>query len=264
MPAADVYRALWRHRLMIILLTAVAGVAAYAFTRTQPTIYQASALVRIQQRASADGESFGSLSSLELGQRLARTYARIAETYSMKQRVAKLLSGRVSEGDISISASPVGDVELLYISAQSESPRVAALVANAGTTALRNFITETGTLRDQIVVVDSAGVPTAPILPRTTMTIALAIMVALLFNGALALAREFYADRLPGVDEWQERFGKPVLATVPTLNLVTYSVVVKSVPELAERTSSAALATQAMSGPTRWSLDLPEVRGHGK
>ncbi len=70
------------------------------------------------------------------------------------------------------------------------------------------------------------------------MTIVLAILVALIFNGALALGREFFADRLPDVDEWHERFGKPVLATVPTLNLVPYSTVVQSMPELTESTSS--------------------------
>jgi capsular polysaccharide biosynthesis protein len=264
MPAAGVYRALWRHRLMILVLTAAAGVAAYVFTQTQPKIYQASALVRIQQGGRGSAETFGSLSSLELGQRLARTYSMIVQTNSIRARVARMLAGRVPADDISISASPVGDVELLFISARSQDPQVAALVANTATTALRNFISETGTLQDQLVVVDRAPVPGAPILPRTTMTVALAVLVALLFNGALALAREFFADRLPGIDEWNERFGKPVLATVPVLQLVPYSMVERSIPELAEGTSSGELSTHTLTGPTRWSVDVPQVRRHGR
>lgn len=262
MPAADVYRALWRHRLMIVLLTALAGASAYMYTRTQPTIYEAGALVRIQQRASSTGET-GSLSSLELGERLAQTYAVIVKTHSMKERTAEVLSGRIPENAYTISASPVGNVELLSVVARSENPRHAALAANATTTALRNFITETGTLRDQIVVVDPAGVPASPILPRATMTIALAILVALMFNGALALAREFFADRLPGVDEWQERFGKPVLATVPTLSLVPYSTIAQAAPESAARIGLSERTAQTVNGPTRWSVDAPEVRSRG-
>jgi capsular polysaccharide biosynthesis protein len=258
MPAADVYRALWRHRLMIVLLTVLAGVAAYAFTQRQPKIYQADALVRIQQRASTPAEAYGSLSSLELGQRLAQTYARIVETRSMHERVTRALEGEVDPGDISISANPVGDVELLFISARSENPRAAALVANATTDGLRKFIKETGTLRDQIVVVDTATTPSIPVSPRVTFTVAIAVMFALLLNCALALGRDFFADRLPEMDEWEERFGRPVLATVPNLQLKPAMSVLLPKPEPSDR-PAPVLSTDALSGPTRWSMPAPEV-----
>ncbi|MEX2556603.1 MAG: Wzz/FepE/Etk N-terminal domain-containing protein, partial [Actinomycetota bacterium] len=127
MPAGEVYGALWRHRVMIVLLTAIAAVTAFAWTRTQPMIYEADALVRIQQRATSAGDAFGSVGSLELGQRLAQTYARIVETRSMTDRVGRALAGTIPQEDISISASPVGDVELLQVSARSENPRNAAV-----------------------------------------------------------------------------------------------------------------------------------------
>ncbi|MEX2556602.1 MAG: GNVR domain-containing protein, partial [Actinomycetota bacterium] len=136
-------------------------------------------------------------------------------------------------------------------------------VANATTEALRKFITETGTLRDQIVVVDRATAPSAPVLPRTTLTVAIAIMLALLFNAALALAREFFADRLPEVDAWEERFGRPVLATVPSLNLKGHSTVLASVPKPAESTVTV-MSTEAMAGPTRWSIAAPEAGRSGE
>lgn len=263
MPAIAIYRALWRHRLMILVLTASAGVAAYLFTQMQPKIYEASALVRIQQGSQGSPEAYGSLSSLELGERLARTYSTIVETGSIRTRIQNILGGRISTNDISVSASPVGDVELLFISGRSESPRVAALVANAATTALGNFIKETGTLRDQLVVVDRATIPSEPILPRTKLTVALAVLVALMFNGMLALAREFFADRLPGLDEWNDRFGKPVIASVPVLHLVPYSTVEQSIPAIGERAAAGEPAVHHLTGPTRWSVSRPEVRVHG-
>jgi capsular polysaccharide biosynthesis protein len=263
MPAADVYRSLWRHRLMIVLLTALAGVAAYAFTRTEPRIYQANALVRIQQKSSTPAEAYGALGSLELGQRLAQTYATIVGTGSMHRRVAKILDGKVPPWDISISGTPVGNVELLTISAKSEDPGVTPLVANATTVALRQFTAETGTLRDQIGVIDSAQTPSTPISPRTRFTVAFAILVALLFNCALALGRDFFADRLPEVDEWEEKFGRPVLATVPTLSLKEHSAVLSPRPELAQDDVDAT-STETVAAPTRWSAGVPEMRTHGE
>lgn len=258
MPAADVYRALWRHKLMVTLLTLLAAASAYLWTRTQPSIYEGTALVRIQQR---DPEP-GSLSSLEVGQRLARTYAEIVETRSMKERVERILGGRVPKDAYSLSASPVGDVELLSVAARSEQPQVAARAANAATLALREFIAETGTLRDQIVVVDSATVPSEPILPRTKLTVALTLLLALMLNSALALVREFFADRLPVVDEWHERFGKPVLATVPPLDLAPYARIAELV-EATSRTTRTGGSVQAVSGPRRWSAGVSEVRPRG-
>lgn len=263
MPAGDVYLALWRHRAMIVLLTALAGVAAYAYTRTQPTMYQADALVRIQQRATSPAEAYGSLGSLQLGERLAQTYARIVVTRSIHDRVAKALAGKVAPQDIAISASPVGNVELLYISDRSENPAAAALVANATTVALRNFVKETGTLRDQIVVIDSATAPSFPVLPRTKLTVVIALLFALLFNCALALARDFFADRLPGVDQWEDKFGRPVLATVPPLHLKGASAVLSPRPDLSEG-SATPLSTAAMAGPSRWSIGPPRAVSGGE
>jgi len=53
-------------------------------------------------------------------------------------------------------------------------------------------------------------------------------------------------------------------ARVPTLNLVPHSTVVQSVPDLTESTSPTTLSTQSLSGPTRWSVNVPEVRTRGE
>jgi hypothetical protein len=80
--------------------------------------------------------------------------------------------------------------------------------------------------------------------------------LALIFNGAIALAREFLADRLPELDEWEEKFGRPVLATVPTLELKSASEVV-SKPELSEL-SGPMRATESLAGSSRW---IPDSSG---
>ena len=219
MPAIDVYRALWRHRRLIAALTLLAAVAAYLYSSSQPKEYEATSLVRIQQTTATTDEAFGSVNSLELGELLAQTYAKIVTTRSMKTRVAAALGSDVPRDQISISATPLGGVALLEITGSSNNPRQAAAVANASATALKQFVTETGTLRDQIVVIDRATTPDSPVAPRPKTAVAIAVMLALLLNCALALVLEFFSDRLPAVDEFEERFSLPVLATVPGLVL---------------------------------------------
>ena len=215
MATVDVYRALWRHRFLIIGLTVVTGVVVWFLASLQPKVYEATALVRIQQKITTAGDAFG---SLEVGTRLAQTYARIVTTKSIDGRVASALSGQVPASDISLSAKPVVDVELLEVSARSESPGRAAVVANAATDALKDFVRDTGTLRDQVIVVDRASVPTAPVSPRVKLMVALAVLLGLILNAALALLAELFADRMPEISAIETVFGRPLLVTIPPLS----------------------------------------------
>jgi capsular polysaccharide biosynthesis protein len=215
MATVDVYRTLWRHRFFIVGMTALIGGVALFVTSLQPKIYEATALVRVQQKITTAGDAFG---SLEVGTRLAQTYAKIVTTRALQQRVAASLAGKVEPADISIGSAPVSDVELLQVSARSESPRSAALVANAATVALRSFIADTGTLRDQVIVVDPASVPSTPVSPRMKLTVALALLLGLILNGALVLLAGYLADPLPEQAEMEAVFGVPVLASIPRLS----------------------------------------------
>jgi hypothetical protein len=63
-----------------------------------------------------------------------------------------------------------------------------------------------------------SGVSTTPISPRVKLSLIIALLAGLIFNGGLALLIEFLADRLPDVDDLEALTGKPVLATVPPLS----------------------------------------------
>jgi capsular polysaccharide biosynthesis protein len=216
MAVTDVYAALWRNKLFILGMTLVVGVVAYVLVSTQPNQYRSTALIRIEQRGAATAGDL--LGSLEVGQRLAQTYAHIVETESIKLRVATKLKNLVPPTDISLSAAPVSDIELVEVSAESEVPQRAALVANAAVSALQAFVADTGTTSEKIVAIDRARVPDTPSSPRVKLTVAVAVLLGLLFNGSLALLLELHADRLPPLEDMEEAFGAPVLATVPELS----------------------------------------------
>jgi capsular polysaccharide biosynthesis protein len=71
-------------------LTLVTGIVVWFLASLQPKVYEATALVRIQQKITTAGDAFG---SLEAGTRLAQTYARIVKTDAIDQRVAAALAG---------------------------------------------------------------------------------------------------------------------------------------------------------------------------
>jgi len=217
MTAADLYRALWGKKVLIAALTALCVGATLFFSLRQTPVYEAETLVRMQQRIDEPGQAF---ESLEASQRLTETYAEIIRSGALGDRVERLLAPRlpgIVVSDRDLTAQPVQDLELLTIGARDPDPLRAALIASAVPPALRNFIRETGTLRDSIATVAPPERPTSPASPNILLNVALALVLGLLVNGAIALLLELLADRLPEPDELEDSIGVPVLATVPTL-----------------------------------------------
>lgn len=223
MTVPEVYRIFWRYRLLIAALTIVAVAGAWYLTKREQPVYTAGTLVRVQQRIDNPTDAFG---ALETGGRLAQTYVAIVATTTIAHRVYRQLDGEIPYSAIagSISGSQVDDLELMNITATSTNPAWAARIANATPRALRGFIHQTGTLKDQVITVEQATVPRAPSSPNKKMNLALALIIGLAFNCGLALLVEFIRDRVHEPEELERLMRKPVLATIPTLRLSTAGV----------------------------------------
>jgi capsular polysaccharide biosynthesis protein len=215
MKVPDVYRALWRHKVLIVVMTAWVTVGAWYLTSRQPPTYQASSLVRIQQKVKTSAEAFA---ALQTGQRLAQTYARITTTLTIAEAIETKLGGVVPLREIDLAAAQVDDLDLLTISASHRDPKRAQLIANVAPSAVRDFIQRTGTLNEEVILVQLAAVPASPSAPRVKLNVAVALLLGLIFNAALALLLEAVADRLSDPDSFERLAGKPVLATVPVLS----------------------------------------------
>jgi capsular polysaccharide biosynthesis protein len=239
MGIGDLYHALWRHKYFIILMTALLAAAVWFLTSRQTKIYKASTLVRVDQNVVDPADLRG---ALEAGQTLVRTYAIIAETGRINLDIQRQLAGKVPPGEVNISAEPGEDVELLWLSAESPSPLHAQMIANAAPQALKDYVQEsrrfvvpgatttdaTGTTtaapqvvaRERVDVVDQASLPSSPARPNMTLNLALAVVLGLIFNGALALIITLVGDRWRDTEELERLTGRPVLASIPHLQLV--------------------------------------------
>jgi succinoglycan biosynthesis transport protein ExoP len=217
MTAADVYKALWRRRILIVTLTTLVIGGAWFATIQRTKLYRTGVLVRVSQPINDPAQAFG---ILEAGQQLAQTYARIVQTRTVAQTIYQNLDKKVplSEIEGNVHGTPVQSLELLTVTADSPSPARAALIANATPDALRAFIKSSGTLHEQITVVESAIPPSVPFSPNLKLTLILALLLGLFVNGAFALLLEVLSDRLPDSDHLEELSGHPVLVTVPPLH----------------------------------------------
>ncbi len=215
MTVPDVYHALWRHKLMIVALTAALGAAAWYYTSKQPRIYQAAVLVRIQQ----DAKSADAFRALQTGQSLAETYSRITTTRPVAREIVKQLAGKVTFNEIKISAKQVGNLDLMTISARNRSRLKAQAIANAAPKSLSTFLQHAGSAGEKLFVVEPASVPHKPVSPKRNLNVALAIILGLIFNSTLALLLHRIADPIGGPVEIERLTGKPVLAEVPMLQL---------------------------------------------
>jgi capsular polysaccharide biosynthesis protein len=233
----DVYRALWRHKVMIVVLTIGLAAAAWYLTSRQPRIYQATTLVRIQQQVNGPNDVF---LALQTGQRLAETYARITATTTVARGIEKQLKGQVAYGEIHLHARQIAELELIAISAKSRSATRAQLIANAAPAALREFIAKTGTTGEQVITIQGAARPRSPVAPNKKLNVALAAILGLIFNGALALLLYRLADRVGGPEEIEQLAGKPVLAVIPHLSLTS--------PRQEDRDSAAKTEASAGGG----------------
>ena len=214
--ASEFYGALWRHKVFISAMTAVFVASALVLTLREQKIYQASSLVRVQQLISDPGQTLGVLAATS---QLAQTYGKIVETGTIAQKIAANSQGQLplSEVDGHVSGSPVQGLDMLTISARSPDPLTAERIANAAPHALETFIRQTGTLRDQITLVQRADLPRAPASPNLKLNLALALLLGLIFNCALALAIDLISDRVGDADEFEKLTGVPVIASIPPL-----------------------------------------------
>lgn len=229
MTAGDVYRALWRHKAFIVLMTMAVVAAAWFLTSREPNVYEASTKVHI---IPPFGDGLNPEQAADIGERLAQTYAEAAKTTAIAQKVYDELGGAVELRAIDgkVSATPARGLEFLTLSVRNQSPERAQLIANALPRALESYIDDFENLRNlEVAVVDPALVPREPVSPNLMLNLALALLFGLLFNAALALLVEAVGDRIHDTDELERLTGHPVLTSIPMLKFASQPRAVREI-----------------------------------
>jgi capsular exopolysaccharide synthesis family protein len=215
MSADQLFRILWRRKLIVLMTVLVATTTTYLVSRSLPKVYSASSTLFVGDRNKA-GNDFEAIQS---GQVIARTYAELIQSRTVATRVAAALPG--NDGPDAIlrrtEFKPVSDTQLVVITAEGSTPGEAAQLANvyAGVFAAYAADTLAGRTKSDVTVADRAQPPTAPVRPRPTLYAAVAFVLAIFLGAALALLRDRLDTRLGSEEEISEALALPVLGRIP-------------------------------------------------
>lgn len=115
---------------LLITSVAIAAAGSYLFSSLQPRVYEATATLIVGQSLSAVNPDYN---QLLVSQRLSSTYATVATTRPVLERVIERLGLIDTPGDLArlVSAGAAPDGALLTVSGRDGDPIRAAALANA-------------------------------------------------------------------------------------------------------------------------------------
>lgn len=123
--AAIIGKWLW----LIALCTLLAGGTAFVVSRNSTPIYEASAMLLINEARSPDVNDYTSILTSE---RLARTYAELLKTRPVLEQVIERLGLPMEPMELAkdITVQSVRDTQLIRLKVESPNPELAARIAN--------------------------------------------------------------------------------------------------------------------------------------
>jgi succinoglycan biosynthesis transport protein ExoP len=189
---------LWRHRLVIMITTAVAVLAAVLVTLLMTPQYAASTTLRVM--TAATGAPGYSTYDLNYSDRLMNTYSQIATSDPVVRQLAQKLGMTQPP---TVDATIMANTELMQFTVGAPTPALAARGANILATMLIAQMKQdersrgiVGRQASAITVVAQAVAPQSPRTPRKALNIGLGLVLGLV--GGIGLALVFQTrQRIP-------------------------------------------------------------------
>src|SRR4051812_2567202 len=217
MELRDYIRILRAHWVGVALIILITVLAAGAYTFTQPKVYAADA----NGFVSVGGQENPALNSVndEFAKSRAPSYVDIAPSRATARAVIRALHLKADPASLvgNIAVEQPTDTVLLKITASAGTPKKAQELADAWVAALAAQVEKiedpsgkhaVGT--PKVVPVESAALPKAPVSPRPTRNLALALLLGFMLGLGYAMLRNTLDRRLRTTQAIEERFDVPV------------------------------------------------------
>ncbi len=212
-------KALWRRAWAIVLAMIVCGGAAFSYAYFLVTpLYQASAMMYVNNSSVSVGSTQVDLSDLTAAQSLVETYLVILKTRGTLEEVIEAADVPYTYEQLSgmITAGAVNSTEVFEIQVTSADPQEAEKLANTIADLLPERIS-------QIIdgssakIVDYAVVPShksSPSISRYTM---IGLLLGAVISCGVIILFELFDEQIRDEDYVRETFDLPLLAAVPDL-----------------------------------------------
>lgn len=212
-------KALWHRVWVIVLVMLTCGAAAFLYTYFLVTpLYDASALMYVNNSSITVGSTSVSLADLSASQTLVDTYIVILKTRLTLNEVIEQAELDYSYEDLRdmISAAPVNSTEIFEITVTSPHPDEAERVANTIVKVLPDKISE---IMDgsSVRTVDFAVRPTKKSSPSITRNVAVGLVVGMMLSCGVLILLELLDEQIRDEEYLAQTYELPILAAVPDL-----------------------------------------------
>ena len=214
-----IFRIIWKYILPILLITVLAGGAAFAATKlfVKPK-YKASAMVYV--RANTQAGSNTTTSDMSVAKQLVTTYSIILETDSVLDEVYENLEEQYKvpintiKGNLTEEA--IENSEIFRINYEDTDPVRAEKIVNAvAEIAPQKIIDVVKTGAAQVVQL--ATTPKTPVSPSAVRNAAIAALAAFVLSAVVFVLVSLLDTSIRTSEDLSETFGITVLGSIPTI-----------------------------------------------
>lgn len=207
-----------RKRLgLILLITAitVSCVAGATFFLMEPEFESTTTLLLGKPQEYQAGTQGIEYSDIQLNQKLISTYAEIAKSHKVMDRVKLNLNLDDSYGQLSsyVNVSMLRDTEIIKVSVVHTNPVIASTLANETANVFMATVTELMKI-DNVQVVDEAKTPENPIKPNVKMNLAISLVLGLMIGIFIAFVLEAFDNSVKTPAD-VEKLGLKVIGMIP-------------------------------------------------
>ena len=214
MEAARLLATLRRWWWLLLLGIALGGGASYVVSRTMTPVYRATTTLLVNQTQTPGVIAYNDILTSE---RLTKTYSELVT----KRPVLEAVIARVGQPENietlrdMVNVSVIRDTQLLRLSAESEDPALAAVLANATAQAFidQNNVTDLSQ-PGSVSVVELATMPASPVKPQIPLNVALGIVAGLVVAAGLVLLMEYLDDTVKSEQDVERLAGLTTLGMV--------------------------------------------------
>lgn len=213
----DLFEALKKRWLMIVVITLLATVASavFSFFVIKPQ-YEASTKVFI---GKDEGENQNySQNDVIMYQKLMKTYSETIKTKDLVSRSLKGTSLKLEPEEVlnNLTVVSVTDTQILEIKYKSKNPKEAEVVIEE---IAEEFIETSKELvpNGNIKIIEKVELPEKPVSPNKKMNIAIAFLLGLMVSIGLVFLLEFLDNTFKNKEQLERELDLPVLGSIPNM-----------------------------------------------
>jgi capsular exopolysaccharide synthesis family protein len=209
-----------RRWLTIVVFFLLALIGAGAITYTMTPQYESEAKVYVSTEVSGDTTS--ALSANYIAIQRVQSYAQLATSREMMQRVISRLKLNVTPGGLAgqISSSVIEQTSIIDLKIQDENASTAQEIAKAESEVLTEFLSEVETPFGKssspikATIVSPASYDGKQVSPKVVLNLLIGAVLGLVIGVAMALVRDLLDTTVSSADDVEKTLDAPVLASI--------------------------------------------------